>query len=186
MRIISGNFKGKQIVLPTTFHDRPTTDVAKEALFNVLNNWFNFENIKVLDIFSGSGSISYEFASRGCLAIDCVDNNKKYCDFIRKTFSTLYPVKPPSRVINADAFKFLGQSFLPYDVIFADPPFDLEGIENLPGIIFNNVKLNPEVVCIIEHSAGVKFTDISSLIDVRRYGKVHFSFFSKSDYFKKK
>ena len=106
MRIITGIYRSKVIHLPSFFTDRPTTDMAKESLFNLISNNFDYEDVRFLDLFAGSGSISYEMASRGCSDITCVDANKKYCDFINKNFAQMFPKKSPARVITADAFNF--------------------------------------------------------------------------------
>lgn len=179
MRIITGLFRSKVISLPSFFKDRPTTDMAKESLFNIISNNFDYEEVRFLDLFSGSGGISYEMASRGCQDITCVDLNKKYCEFISKSFKGMFPQKSPARVFCADAFKFIENNPLNYDLIFADPPYDMEGVEKIPEMIMNNPGIKPNTMLIMEHSAKTHFTDLEHIRDQRHYGKVNFSFYTK-------
>lgn len=181
MRIISGFFRSKRINPPVWFSDRPTTDMAKESLFNILNNLIDYQEVSFLDLFSGTGGISYEMASRGCKNIVCVDNNRRYCDFINKTFKQMYPQKSPAGVIVADAFSFIKNNPLHYDVIFADPPYNLEGVDTIPEIIMSNPSLSENTLVIIEHSKSIRFSDLSNIKDQRHYGKVNFSFFKKGE-----
>jgi 16S rRNA (guanine(966)-N(2))-methyltransferase RsmD len=179
MRIITGLFRGRQILLPSYFQDRPTTDMAKESLFNIINNMFDYPQTRFLDLFSGSGSISYEMASRGCTDITCVEANRRYCDFINKNFKAMFPQKTPARVINGDALKFIENTPLNFDLIFADPPYEMEGVENIPEAVLSNSGFSDNAVLIMEHSAKIRFTDLTFIKDQRHYGKVNFSFFSK-------
>ncbi len=181
MRIISGFYRSRRIDVPNYFVDRPTTDMAKESLFNILNNQFDFSELNFLDLFSGTGSISYEMASRGCKRITCIDQNRKYCQFISKTFSSMYPSKSPAMVINTDAIKFIENNPLAFDLIFADPPYNMEGVEKIPEIIMNNSGIKPDTLLVVEHSKAIKFTDLTHIIDQRHYGKVNFSFFKKGE-----
>ncbi len=181
MRIITGLYRSRVINLPSYFSDRPTTDMAKESLFNIISNNFDYEEVRFLDLFSGSGGISYEMASRGCKDITCVDLNRKYCDFINKNFRDMYPKKSPARIVNTDAFKFIENNPLNYDLIFADPPYDMEGVENIPEMIMNNPGLKPGAMLIMEHSAKTHFTDLVHIRDQRHYGKVNFSFYTKEE-----
>jgi 16S rRNA (guanine966-N2)-methyltransferase len=134
LRIISGKYKGKRITIPRQFRSRPTTDFAKENLFNIISNYFDFEELSVLELFAGTGSISFEFASRGCTDIDLVESDYKTCMFIDKVISSLNleRIKP----IKADVFKFIKYCRKTYDIIFADPPYELEQIDILPSLIF--------------------------------------------------
>ncbi len=181
MRIITGFYRGRQIHLPQYFSDRPTTDMAKESLFNILNNLIDYTSVSFLDLFSGTGGISYEMASRGCNNILCLDINKKYCEFINSNFKSMYPHNSPAKVICGDAFKFIENNPLSFDVIFADPPYDMEGIEKIPEIIMNNSAINSDTLLIMEHSKKTRFTDMLHIRDQRHYGKVNFSFYSKSE-----
>jgi 16S rRNA (guanine966-N2)-methyltransferase len=125
VRIISGVYKGKRLYPGKSFKARPTTDFAKENIFNVISNYFDFDQLQVLDLFSGTGSITYEFASRGCRVVDSVEINSRYHAFIKKTCDELHLEQV--KAIRADAFRFLKQTPRQYDIIFADPPYDLEG-----------------------------------------------------------
>lgn len=176
MRIISGTNKGRHISPPKMFAARPTTDIAKEGLFNVLENNYNFENIRVMDAFAGTGSISYEFASRGCPEIISVEQNSKYAAFIRSMAETLKFSQ--IMVMCADVFKLRLSSFKPFDVIFADPPYDLPNLATIPDLFFGANMLTPEGWLILEHSRDYDFKDNIHFERVRNYGKVHFSFFS--------
>ena len=176
MRIISGKYKGKKIHPPPNFKARPTTDFAKEALFNILENNFNLEELAILDLFSGTGSITYEFASRGAERVTSVEMNSKHYNFIKKMVDELdfIQVQP----VQSDAFKVVKNPWESYDLIFADPPFDLPGLEDLPELILrSNLLLNGGWL-ILEHPAKMKFNHIPELFDHRNYGSVNFSFFS--------
>lgn len=175
MRIISGKYRGKQLIPAKGFTARPTTDFAKESLFNILGNLFDFEEIKVLDLFSGTGSISYEFASRGALKVDSVEMSPKYAGFIQKTASELK--FDQLNVYRANVFQFIKGITAKYDIVFADPPYDLEGVDTLPGLLLAKDILNEGGVFILEHSGKLTFSDSSRIIDHRNYGSVNFSFF---------
>ncbi len=176
MRIISGSYRGKQIRPPAGCKARPTTDFAKEGLFNILNNFIDFETSTVLDLFSGTGSIAYEFASRGALRVTAVEIDPLHQRFIRQTAEQLefYQLQ----AIRADAMKFIRKPFESYDIIFADPPYDMKGIEELPGLIFNSGILDREGIFILEHSSKKNFSDFMYFFRLRQYGNVNFSFFS--------
>src|SRR5690606_40166861 len=137
MRIISGLYKSRRIVAPKNLPVRPTTDMAKEGLFNILNNTFYFDAIAVLDLFAGTGNISYEFASRGTKDIIAVDQDFGCIKFINQTSETF---KMPIKTIKSDVFKFLEKASLKFDVIFADPPyaFTLEQFSKIPELVFQN------------------------------------------------
>ena len=129
MRIIGGKYRGKMFNPPANFKARPTTDFAKEALFNILNNDFNFENIDVLDLFSGTGSISYEFASRGVKSLVAVESNVKHAAYIEKNFKELGFSQ--AVIYKSDVFRYLDTCTKKFDVIFADPPYALDNIEEI-------------------------------------------------------
>ena len=175
MRIISGSHKSKRITAPKNLPVRPTTDMAKEGLFNILNNRYYFDEIRVLDLFSGTGNISFEFASRGTEEIFCVDKNHKCIRFIQQTaqelnFDTIL-------TIQADVFEFLLQHNREHDIIFADPPYDLTDLNKVIESIFDNRLLSQEGVLILEHSKMKDFSEHSFFKNTRRYGNVIFSFF---------
>lgn len=178
MRIIRGKYKGRRIYPPKNFNSRPTTDFAKEALFQLIENEYNIEESDVLDLFAGTGNISYEFLSRACKSITSVEKNKRYAEFIKKNSENFFGGE--IHVVNYDAFLFTEKNSLKYDIIFADPPFDIENITDLPTIIFNNETVKENTVIIIEHSKSIDFSDCPQLIKTRNYGKVFFSFFSNN------
>ena len=176
MRIISGKFKGRRIFPPKNLPVRPTTDMSKEALFNVLNNHFSFDSLKVLDLFSGTGNISYEFASRGSDNITSVDGDFGCVKFI-KQIAEEYDFNIAA--IKSDVFKFLEKTSLQSNIIFADPPYNFtdEQFEKIPELIFKNNLLLDDGLLIVEHS---KHTDLSKLENFsysKSYGGNMFSFF---------
>lgn len=175
MRIVSGTYRGKLIVPPSGFSARPTTDFAKENLFNILANRFDFEEVEVLDLFAGTGSISYEFASRGCPRIDLVELNAKHYAYIKKTAAELGFKQ--IHAIKNNAFTFLKFCKAQYDIIFADPPYDIEGIEQLPLLVFKAGLLKEGGVLIVEHSKSSDFSNHPNFTERRTYGSVNFSFF---------
>lgn len=175
MRIVSGSLGGRLINPPAFFKARPTTDMAKESLFNVLNNRVDFENLNVLDLFSGTGSISYEFASRGAARVLSVELNPRYAAFIQHT-ADHFGIKS-LHVMKADAFKFLEKSREKFDVVFADPPYDLPELAEIPNLFFATNRLNPDGWFILEHPGSYDFNKHPQFVELRRYGKVNFSFF---------
>lgn len=177
MRIISGSHKGRVLRPPQGLPVRPTTDMAKESLFNILNNHIDFEESKVLDLFAGTGNISLEFASRGAALILSVDLNGRCIDYISKMASDLR-FKNLS-AIRANVFAFLARPAGSYDVIFADPPYDMADREKIPSLIFENNWLAEEGIFIMEHDKHLSFKENPCFNEERRYGKIHFSFFSK-------
>ena len=177
MRIISGTYKGRHIPVRKNFPSRPTTDFAKENLFNVLNNNFDFEGLKVLDLFAGTGSISYEFASRGSI-VTLIENDYRSYDFIRKTLSDL-DMKTVS-AFKADVFRAIPKIPEKFDLIFADPPYTLRDIDTIPGLILENQILNPDGWFVLEHSDKHDFRAVRYFKELRKYGSVHFSIFCLS------
>lgn len=176
MRIISGSHRGRQIFPDKNFTARPTTDFAKENLFNVLSNYVDIENAVTLDLFSGTGSISYEFASRGAREIIAVEQNFKHYAFIKRMAQELKFTH--LKVYKTDAFiackKLQGRKF---DVIFADPPYQLDRLPELPEAIFGNDLLAPAGIAVIEHPASISFAAHPRFKEHRSYGSVNFSFF---------
>ncbi len=177
MRIISGTHRGRALHPPQGLPVRPTTDMAKESLFNILNNYIDFEAVKVLDLFAGTGNISLEFASRNAVAVLSVDLNSRCIDYISKMASDL-DFRNLS-AIRTNVFTFLARSAGNYDVIFADPPYDLDGREKIPGLVFENNCLADEGWFVMEHDKSISFKDHPYFASERRYGKVHFTFFTK-------
>ena len=179
MRIIAGKYKGKRIEAPKNLPVRPTTDMAKEALFNILNNRYYFDEISVLDLFAGIGSISLEFASRGCDEIISVDQHPGCVRFLEKTSLAL---EAGLRCVKSNAFTFIKNSKRPFDVIFADPPYDLERseFEKIVNLVVDRNLLKPEGSLILEHRSKMKFDEHPAFVESRKYGSSSFSFFSSS------
>jgi 16S rRNA (guanine966-N2)-methyltransferase len=175
LRIISGKYRGKILQPGKKFSARPTTDFAKESLFNIIQNHFEFEGLKVLDLFAGTGSIGFEFASRESAAVDSVEVNHSHYSFIHKTAKELGFSQ--MNVYRMDAFAFIKRCTSTYDVIFADPPYDLDGIRELPSMIFERELLKLGGWFILEHSGNYDFHDFKNFREVRKYGSVNFSIF---------
>jgi 16S rRNA (guanine(966)-N(2))-methyltransferase RsmD len=176
MRIISGKYKSRRIQVPPNLKARPTTDFAKEGLFNVLNNYIDWEDITALDLFSGTGSIALEIVSRGCSRVVSVESEHQHWRFIsiakeKLEAKELYPLK-------ADAFKFLQTCREQFDLIFADPPYDLKEVDTIPGIIFEKDLLKPGGMLILEHSKSHDLTMLPRFNRELKYGNVHFSIFT--------
>jgi len=176
MRIISGKYKGRRISPPKGLPVRPTTDMSKEALFNVLNNHFSFEGLKVLDLFSGTGNISYEFASRGSTPITSVDGDFGCVKFIKQVASE-YDFNIAAT--KSDVFSFLEKNKTTYDIIFADPPYGLDQktFERIVLLVFDKGLLNEEGMMIIEHSKYTKLDHMINFSFQKSYGGSIFSFF---------
>ncbi len=177
MRIISGLYKGRAINPPRNLRARPTTDFAKENLFNVLDNLVDFEECDVLDLFAGTGSISYEFASRGAKSVTSVEINSVHHNFIRETarqlgIRNLYAVK-------ANAFLYLKSCPKQFDIIFSDAPYDLEGSEQVIDLVLGGDLLREDGFLVFEHSRGMDFSQHPHFWQQRSYGSVQFSFFKK-------
>lgn len=177
MRIIGGTHKGRVIKTPRDLPVRPTTDFAKEALFNILQNRFDFTNCAVLDLFSGTGHISFEFASRGVERVVCVDKSNKCLAFIRAT-SEAFGFQ--LSVVRNDVFDFLKQNTGAYDIIFADPPYDLKNIDEIHNLVEAQHLLKPGGWLIIEHGERTSLKHLTHFKEQRRYGGVNFSIFNTS------
>lgn len=175
MRIISGKFKGRRLIAPCNLPVRPTTDYAKESLFNILNNNFYFEDLNILDCFSGTGNVSYEFLSRGVKSVHSLDSNFKCINYQKKIKQELNCDNfSPMRL---DVFKALKNITGTYDIIFCDPPYDLPNISEIPDLVFKNKILQKEGWLIIEHSKTTSFKH-GNYKETRKYGNVNFSIFS--------
>ena len=175
MRIIGGNLKGKTILPPNGFMARPTTDFAKEGLFNMLINEFDLSECRVLDLFSGTGSISYEFASRGCPEIYSIEMNPLHSSFIKKSAAKL-GIKG-MQVVRHNVFDFIEICKIDFDVIFADPPYDIEGLDTIPDRIFSKGLLREGGRLILEHPGSYNFESHPHFVKEKKYGNVHFTFF---------
>jgi 16S rRNA (guanine966-N2)-methyltransferase len=176
VRIISGKYKGRRISPPKGLPVRPTTDMSKEALFNVLNNHFSFEGLKVLDLFSGTGNISYEFASRGSDNITSVDGDFGCVKFIKQVAEE-YDFNIAA--MKSDVFKFLEKNKTNYDIIFADPPYGLDQktFERVVTLVFDNEMLREDGMMVIEHSKYTKLDHMINFSFQKCYGGSIFSFF---------
>lgn len=178
MRIIRGKFGKRKVNTPKNLRLRPTTDQAKEALFNILENRLYLDELSVLDLFSGTGSIAYEFISRGVKSVTCIENNLIHFKFITSVkaefeMDNLFPLK-------TDVFKFLEINSQSFDLIFADPPFDMTDFKTVPEMILDKEHLSDQGLLILEHPEKYSFSDNKHFIELRKYGKVHFSFFEKN------
>ncbi len=180
MRIISGKHKSKRLTAPKNLPVRPTTDMAKESLFNILNNRYYFQDIRVLDLFSGTGNISYEFASRGTNDITSVEQNFHCIKFIKKTLSEL-EFEKEINPFKSDVFKFLEKCHSQYDFIFADPPYDFseEQFLMIPNLIFQNKLLFEDGLLALEHASHMNLSEHPNFVEKKKYGSVCFSFFEK-------
>lgn len=175
MRIIGGKYRGKTIMPPQGYKARPTTDFAKEGLFNILNNEFEMEGLKVLDLFGGTGAISYEFASRGAGMVYCVEMLPLHANFIKSQASKFGMSN--LTVVRHNVFEFLEICREKFDIIFADPPYALDGLDTLPDKVFAQDILHPGAYFILEHPQEFNFSNHPRFCKERKYGNVHFSFF---------
>lgn len=176
MRVISGIYRHRRFDVPSTFKARPTTDFAKENLFNILTNRIDFEEANALDLFSGTGSISIELLSRGCQRVVSVEKDPDHYAFISKVMETVKTDK--SLIIKGDVFKYLERCQEKFDIIFADPPYQLEELPLLPEIILERNILKPDGIFVLEHGSKHDFKDNPRFVEMREYGSVHFSFFA--------
>jgi len=177
MRIIGGRLKGLRLNPPKNLPVRPTTDLAKEALFNILLNKIEFEGIKVLDLFSGTGNISLEFASRGASEVVSVDRSQQCIFYLKDT--ALQHGLGQIKTFKADVLKYLQLETEQYGLIFADPPYDLNQIPEVPKIIFDRNLLLPGGLLIVEHQSLQNLSNHPAFLEQRKYGHSSFSFFEK-------
>ena len=180
MRIVGGQYRGRVFDPGKKFKARPTTDMAKESLFNVLQNSIDFESIRALDLFSGTGSISYEFASRGCTDVTAVEINIAHIQFIKEVIEKLG--EKHIRVVKSNVFVFAAHIKEQFDLIFADPPYDHPKFADVADLIFRNNLLKPEGLFILEHSGQFDYSSHPNFKELRRYGSVHFSMFSAESF----
>ena len=165
MRIITGIYKGRHFDIPKTFKARPTTDFAKENIFNVLNGYIDLDGASALDLFSGTGSISLELLSRGCASVISVEADRDHHAFIK----------------HGDVFRFIKSCRQQFDFIFADPPYALPELPTLPRMIMERGMLKPGGVFVFEHGKHNTFTDVPGFIEHRAYGSVNFSLFRRAE-----
>ncbi len=176
MRIISGKYKSRRFTVPGNFKARPTTDFAKENIFNVIRNLMDLEGATALDLFAGTGSISFELISRGCEEVTCVEQDYTHLSFIKKVESELKSgaLKP----VKANVFSFLEHCTAQYDLIFADPPYALKELGTIPALILSKGLLKPDGLFIMEHPKEYDFSALPGFNGRRIYGSVNFSLFT--------
>jgi 16S rRNA (guanine(966)-N(2))-methyltransferase RsmD len=179
MRIITGILKGRRLNPTENLPVRPTTDMAREGLFNILNNILDYEELSVLDLFSGTGAVSFEFISRGVREVTAIEINSKCTDFIKKS-AQQFGVNNLN-VVRSDVFDLLKRAYKKFDVIFADPPYQLEDLPTLPDLIFEKQMLAEGGIFILEHSKEHSFENHPCFWQHRKYGKVNFTFFKKTE-----
>lgn len=175
MRVITGKYKGRHFDVPRDFKARPTTDFAKENLFNVLRGYTDFEDARALDLFAGTGSITLEFLSRGCSRVVCVERDPLHYRVITEFINRLGD--EAALPIRGDVFKFLKNAREQYDIIFADPPYTLPNIPDLPDLVLGRDLLLPGGVFVLEHGKRDSFESHPRFVEHRAYGSVNFSFF---------
>lgn len=179
MRVITGKYKGKHFEVPRSFKARPTTDFAKENLFNVLRAYLDFEETRALDLFAGTGSITVELLSRGCREVMSVERDRQHYAFIQSMLRHLDD--PAATAICGDALRFVSKGFKEFDFVFADPPYALRELPELPERVMNSKLLAPGGLFVLEHGKNNDFTDHPCFLEHRAYGSVNFSFFRRPD-----
>ena len=178
MRIIGGKYKGRRISPPSGFKARPTTDFARESLFNILNNRIDFEDVTVLDLFSGTGIISYEFASRGAREVHLVEMDMRHISGIRRTIKDMGITN--IKTIRIDVRAYLKTCSVSYDVIFADPPYELSWLKEIPDLVIGSGIMKEDGFFILEHPRDMTFNSHNLFFEHRNYGGVNFSFFKSA------
>ncbi len=179
MRIISGKYGRRRFDVPNNITARPTTDMARENLFNVLGNLIDMEGKTVLDLFAGTGAMSFEFLSRGCAQVTAVEKARVQCDFIKKVQKLLGDDN--LTLVRGDVFKFVATCRQSFDIIFADPPYDLERFGEIPQLILDSPLVHDGTLFIMEHPREHDFSALPHFSQQRVYGKVNFSLFEIGD-----
>jgi 16S rRNA (guanine(966)-N(2))-methyltransferase RsmD len=178
MRIVSGIYKSRRFDVPKSFKARPTTDFAKENIFNVLGNLMDLEDAVALDLFAGTGSISFELISRGCREVVCIEKDAAHFAFIKKVKTEL---KADHLItLRTDVFRYLEQGKQSFDFIFADPPYVLKELPRIPELVLKQDLLKPEGVFVMEHPKEYDFSQLPYFVQRRVYGAVNFSIFIKT------
>lgn len=177
MRIITGKYKGKRFDVPHSFKARPTTDFAKENVFNVLRAYVDFAETNVLDLFSGTGSITLEFLSRGCPEVVSVERDRLHFAFICSCLRSIGD--PAARPVCGDALRFIERATRSFDLIFADPPYALRELPELPDRVMNSGLVHEGTIFVLEHGKATDFSQRPDFLEHRAYGSVNFSFFRK-------
>jgi len=178
MRIVGGDFSGRRFSPPANIPARPTTEVAREALFNILSNLIDLEDIVTLELFGGTGSISYELASRGAKELTLIERDPTSIDFIKKTAKAL-DIADKLHVLRGDVFKFLKQNTEQYDLIFADPPYALINMDDLPRLVFEHNMLRPNGIFVLEHTTRNHYQQHPNFLRMKNYGTTIFTFFTQ-------
>ena len=176
MRIISGSLKGRRLNPPANLPVRPTTDMARESLFNILNNYVDYDDCTVMDLFAGTGAVSIEFVSRGVREVTAIDINSACTDYIKSEASRLSINN--LHVVRADVFDLLKRANRKFDIIFADPPYALSELATLPELVFSHQLLSEDGIFILEHPREYSFEEHPNFWQHRNYGKVNFTFFA--------
>jgi 16S rRNA (guanine(966)-N(2))-methyltransferase RsmD len=176
MRIIRGKYGRRRFDVPTNISARPTTDFARENIFNVMENIVDFEDAEALDLFAGTGAITFEFLSRGCKTVTSVEKAATQYNFIRKVAQQLNATDS-LRLIRGDALRYIPSATAQYDVIFADPPYDLPGFGEIPAMILGSEMIRKGTLVVVEHSRKFDFSGLPGFIGHRAYGSVNFSLF---------
>ncbi len=177
MRIIAGFLKGRRLNPPASLPVRPTTDMARESLFNILNNYVDYESCAVMDLFAGTGAVSLEFVSRGAREVTSIDINAQCTDFIKDS-ARQFGIKN-LHVVRSDVFDMLKRAYKKFDIVFADPPYALEALPQLPDLIFDQDLLTEDGIFVLEHPREYQFEQHPHFWQHRNYGKVNFTFFAK-------
>ena len=175
MRIISGKYGRRRFDVPTNITARPTTDMARENLFNVLGNIVDFDGLVALDLFAGTGAIGFELLSRGAASVTAVEKAAVQCAFMRKVATTLHDDN--ITIVKGDVFKFVSTCRQKFDLIFADPPYDLPQLPEVPALIINSDMVHEGTLVVVEHSRVNDFSALPQFTQHRVYGKVNFSIF---------
>lgn len=176
MRIIAGTLRGRRLNPPANLPVRPTTDMARESLFNILNNYVDYEESAVMDLFAGTGAVSFEFVSRGAKEVTSIDINNACTEYIKSAAQQMN-VKN-IHVVRADVFDLLKRAYKKFDIVFADPPYALQDLPKLPDIVFLSNVLTDDGVFILEHPKEFEFENHPHFWQHRAYGKVNFTFFA--------
>ena len=177
MRIITGKYKGRHFDIPRTFKARPTTDFAKENIFNVLRQYVDFDDATALDLFSGTGSITLELLSRGCRQVVSIEKDRDHHRFIQQCLQKLAVDDGSVQCIRGDVFRFVPSCRQTFDIIFADPPYALPELPRLPDLIFEHQLLNADGLFVFEHGKDHDFATHPHFVEHREYGSVNFSLF---------
>lgn len=176
MRIIAGSLRGRRLNPPQNLPVRPTTDMARESLFNILNNYVDYEDCAVMDLFAGTGAVSLEFVSRGAREVTSIDINAACTDFIKQS-ATQLGIRN-LHVVRADVFDLLKRANRKFDIVFADPPYAIEGLDSLPDLVFERNVLTDDGIFVLEHPREYSFEEHPHFWQHRAYGKVNFTFFA--------